>query len=82
MAFRLTLLLLPAGIGIILKRVWAFRLTPVLIYLLTGLAVLLVPLKLLPAFDQDNLLSMGLILPVLLINSLAWRRLIPADQVL
>ena len=80
LANPVTLLLIPAGIGFLLSRSWAFRYTLRLIYVLTALALILLPLKLLPAFDQDNLLSIVLILPVLLLNSLVWWRVVKPER--
>jgi len=80
LANPMTFLLIPLGIGMLLKRSWALRFTPKLIYLLTALALILLPLKLLPAFDQDNLLSIVLILPVLLLNSLVWWRVVKPER--
>jgi hypothetical protein len=44
---------------------------------LTGLALLLLPLKLIPSFDQDNLLSICLILPVLISITYVWLKIEP-----
>jgi len=75
LANPITFLLIPLGIGMIFNCQWALRFTPNVIYLLTGIALVLLPLKLLPVFDQANILSIMLILPVLLLNTLAWWRL-------
>jgi len=79
LANPLTFLFIPAGIGLIFKHRGAIRYTPVLIYLTTGIALLLMPLKILHSFDQDNLLSIMLILPPLLLNALAWWRIINSE---
>ncbi len=76
LANPLTFLLIPLGIGLMINRPWALRFTPKIIYLLTVLALILLPLKFVPSFDQANILSIMLILPVWLLNSLSWWQVI------
>jgi hypothetical protein len=72
LANPITLLLIPLGIGFIKRGKLSERGLPILNYILAGLGLLLLLLKVLPAFDQDNWLVIALILPILLSTALSW----------
>ncbi len=68
----LTLLVAPLGIALAFGSQRAEGWLRYLWMGLAGLGLLLVPLKLLPAFDQDNLLPMVWILPILVGFGFVW----------
>ncbi len=68
----LTFLYLPLGIFLILGKKFSHRWLSILSYLLAGSGLLLLILKILPAFDQRNELSIALILPVSIGMAVSW----------
>ena len=70
-----TFLLLPLGIGMLLKNTFCLKWIPTLWYFLLGLNIILLILKLFPAFDQQNMLSISLILPLNLAMVICWIRI-------
>jgi hypothetical protein len=67
-----TLFALPIGISLILKRDFGLKWADKLSYLLAALGILLLLLKILPSFDQDNRLAISLILPILITGAVSW----------
>lgn len=74
LANPLSLLICPLGIGLAFGSARAQRWLRVVWLVLVSLAVLLLPLKLIPAFDQDNWFPMAFILPIILGFGLIWWR--------
>lgn len=68
----LTLLAAPLGIAVVFASTRGERWLRYLWWILAGLGMLMLPLKLLPMFDQNNLLPAMLILPILLGFAAAW----------
>jgi hypothetical protein len=73
----LTLLLIIPGVKILFGKIIASKRVLWLSIILSGLSLLLIILKILPAFDQDNILSICLILPVLLSITYIWIKILP-----
>jgi hypothetical protein len=74
LANPLTLLLLPFGIGMLAGSKFSLRATRWIFYALAAGSLALVPLKLLPSFDQDVTLTLSLLLPANVGCALAhWR---------
>jgi hypothetical protein len=71
-----TFLLIPLGIGMIFKNTFCLKWLPTLWYFLFGLNIILLILKLFPAFDQQNWLSISLILPLNLAMVYSWMKII------
>lgn len=71
----LTCALVPLGIGMMLNMPRAFRWARVVCYALAASSLLLLLLKLLPAFNQDTSLPMSVLLPANLGFALAQRKL-------
>jgi hypothetical protein len=72
LANPLTLLFIPLGIGLIVGKKISIQWLPKLWYLLTILNLLLVLLKILPCFDQQNWLSISLIVPLSISMLFSW----------
>ena len=73
----LTALLIVLGFSLLRGKKDVSARARLLSVVLTGLALLLLPLKLIPSFDQDNLLSICLILPVLISITYVWYKIEP-----
>jgi hypothetical protein len=71
-----TFLLIPLGVGMVIKNGFSLKWLPTLWYFLLGLNIILLLLKLLPAFDQQNWLSISLIVPLNLAMAYGWMRVI------
>jgi hypothetical protein len=69
-----TFLLIPLGIGMIFKNTFSLKWLPTLWYFLVGLNIIMLLLKLFPAFDQQNWLSISLILPLNLAMAYGWMK--------
>lgn len=72
LANSLTILLIPLGIGLIRNKHYAVTWLPRYWYLHTGFGIILIFLKLFSVFNQQNWLSVSLILPLTFIMSYAW----------
>jgi hypothetical protein len=72
LANPLTLLLIPLGIGLIVGKEISLRWLPKLWYLLAGLNLLLILLKILPSFDQQNWLSISFVVPLSISMLFSW----------
>ena len=72
LANPLTLLFIPLGIGLIVGKKISIQWLPKLWYLLASLNLLLVLLKILPSFDQQNWLSISLIVPLSISMLFSW----------
>ncbi len=68
----ITFLYLPLGVALVLGKKFSHRWLSLLSYLLAGSGLLLLILKIFPPFDQQNWLSIALILPVSLCLAIAW----------
>ena len=77
----LTVLLIVLGFSLLRGKKDVSAGARILSVALTGLALLLLPLKLIPSFDQDNLLSICLILPVLISVTFVWLKIEPTKIV-
>lgn len=73
----LTALLIVLGFSLLRGKKDVSARARLLSVVLTGLALLLLPLKLIPSFDQDNFLSICLILPVLISLTFVWLKIEP-----
>jgi len=73
----LTVLLIIPGVKILFGKIIASKRVLWLSIILSGLSLLLIILKILPAFDQDNLLSICIILPVLISITYIWSKILP-----
>ena len=71
-----TFLLIPLGVGMIFKNGFSLKWLPTLWYFLLGLNIILLLLKLLPAFDQHNWLSISMIVPLNLAMAYSWFKVI------
>ena len=71
-----TFLFIPFGVGIILNNAFSLKWVPTLWYFLCGLNIILLILKIFPVFDQQNWLSISLILPLNLAMAFSWNRII------
>jgi hypothetical protein len=67
-----TFLLIPLGIGLMTKGTFSSKWLPWLWYLHLGLHIILLFLKIFPAFDQFNWLSIAMIAPLSTGMSLSW----------
>jgi hypothetical protein len=76
LANPLTFLALPLGIAIAFGSGRALRFARQIFYVLAATSIALVLLKALPAFNQDTLLPMTLLLPINLGYALAHRALL------
>lgn len=72
LANPLTLLFIPLAVGIFLQKRGFYRWAKINSYTLALSGIILVPAKLFPAFDQQNTLSICLILPVSLAMAFSW----------
>jgi hypothetical protein len=70
-----TMLLFPLGIAVMFGSPRGLRWSRNICYLLAGMSLLLVALKLLPSFNQDTLMPMALYLPANIGYALAYRAL-------
>ena len=68
----LTILLIPLGIGLFLGKSISLKWLPKLWYILGGLNILLIILKIFPFFNQFNWLSISLIAPLFIAMSISW----------
>jgi len=64
LANALTILIVPAAVGFVFDKSWAYRWLKYLWYFQALGGILAVSVKIFPAFDQDNLLVMAFILPI------------------
>jgi hypothetical protein len=71
-----TLLLIPLGIGITLNKSFSLKWSPILWYFLCGLTIILLILKIFPVFDQQNWLSISMIMPLNLTMAFSWSKII------
>jgi hypothetical protein len=71
-----TFLFIPFGIGMIFNNAFCLKWVPTLWSFLCGLNIILLILKLFPFFDQQNWLSISLILPLNLAMVYAWTKII------
>jgi len=71
-----TFLLIPLGVGMVLKNTFCLKWVPTLWYFLVGLNLILLVLKLFPAFDQHNWLSISLVLPLNIAMAYGWMKVI------
>lgn len=72
LANPLTLLFIPLAVGILLEKRGFYKWAKINSYALALSGIILLPAKLLPAFDQQNTLSICLILPVSLATAFSW----------
>jgi hypothetical protein len=72
LANPLTILLIPLGLGFFRHKKFSNKWLPVLNYVLAGLCLLSLLLKLIPVFDQDNWLIISLILPIMCSLAISW----------
>jgi len=71
-----TFLLIPLGIGMIFKNNFSMKWLPILWYFLSGLNIILLILKIFPDFNQQNWLSISLILPLNLAMLYCWTKIL------
>ena len=71
-----TFLFILFGVGIILNNAFSLKWLPTLWYFLCGLNIILLILKIFPVFDQQNWLSISLILPLNLAMVFSWNKII------
>ena len=72
LANPITLLLIPLGLGLYYEKVFARKWLPLTVYFLWLLGGGLLLLKIFPAFDQFNWLSISIILPILISLTVGW----------
>jgi len=71
-----TFLMIPFGVVILVNNKFGLKWLPILWYFLCGLNIILLILKLFPFFDQQNWLSISLILPLNLAMAFNWYKII------
>ena len=71
-----TILIILFGVGIIVNNKFSLKWLPILWYFLCGLNIILLVLKIFPAFDQQNWLSITMIMPLNLAMAFSWYKII------
>ena len=71
-----TFLFILLGIGIVINHKFSLKWAPILWYFICGLNIILLILKIFPYFDQQNWLSISMILPLNFAMALSWNKVI------
>jgi len=75
-----TFLLILLGIGIIVNNSFSLKWSQILWYFLCGLTIILLILKIFPVFDQQNWLSISMIIPLNLAMAFSWSNIIKNNR--